>query len=215
MREIDFLPLALGRTARRRHRHLRTIVVAGIVAAVAVGVHVVHQARARSSQASVVRPVTPPATGSSHDNHNNGVQPKHHIHLMVPPASRLQGTPLDAVLAEACDLENDSLIIASAKTDCAAGTTEVAFHAATTTNPASSADYLSVPLPPAAGGVTTVHLNGFASTEIAIGMLLGRLSASPLVYDARLTDSREVQFNGRAMREFTITFAIRDGRCPR
>jgi hypothetical protein len=212
MREIDFLPLTLRQTARRRHRHLRTIVVTAIVVTVAVGVHLVHQVRARSSQAGVVRPETPWATGSSHDNHSSGVQPKHHVHLMVPLDRRLQGTPLEAVLAEVCSLENDSLVIASAQADCAAGTTEAAFHAASTTNPGPPDEHLSVPLPPAVGGVTTVHLNGFASAEIAIGMLLGRLSASPLVSDARLTNSREAQFNGRAMREFTITFAIRDRR---
>jgi len=215
MREIDFLPLTLGQAARRRHRHLRTIIVAAIVAAVAVGLHVVHQARARSSQAGMVRPDTPRSTGTSQNNHDSGVQLKHRVHLTVPPDRRLQGTPLEAVLAEVCDLENDSLVIASVEADAAAGTNDAAFRADPTTNPATAAGHLSAPLAPAAGGVTSVRVNGFASTEIAIGMLLGRLSASPLVSDVRLTDSREVQFNGRAMREFTIALAIRDGRTRR
>lgn len=214
MKEIDFLPLTPGQTAWRGHRHLRTIIVVAVVAAIAIGVHAVHQLRARSSQAGVVLPVMPGSAGSSHDNRDNGPQPKLHLHLMVPPDRRLQGTPLDAVLAEVLTLENDSLVIASANAACAAGATEVAFHAAPTTNPAPPAGPISVPLPAAAGGDINVQLNGFASTEIAIGMLLGRLSACPLVSSARLTDSREAQFNGRPMQEFTISFAIREWRCP-
>jgi hypothetical protein len=188
--------------------------VAAIVAAIVGGLHAVHQLRVRPSQAGVVPPETPRSTGSSHDNHDSGVQPKRHVHLTVPPDRRLQGTPLDAILAEACALENDSLLIASAEVDSAAGTTDVAFHVAPTTNPALPAEHISVPLPPAAGGDITVHLNGFASTEITIGMLLGHLSVCPLVSNVHLTNSREAQFNGRPMREFTITFSIRDGRYP-
>jgi len=215
MREIDFLPLALGQTARRRHRHLRAIVVAAIVAAAALGVRVVHQAWTRSSQAGVVRPETPRSTGPSHDNHDRGAPPKHHVHLTVPLDRRLQGTPLEAVLAEVCGLQSDSLVIASAQADGAAGPTGAAFHFAPTTNPAPSAEPIRGPVPSPAGGGTTVYLHGFASTEIAVGMLLGRLSASPLVSDVRLTDSRAAQFNGRAMREFTISFALGDRRTQR
>ena len=106
MKEIDFLPLTLGQTAWRRHRHLRTIIVAAIAAAIAGGVHAVHQLQARSAQAGAVRPETPRSTGTSNDNLDSGVQSKHHVRAAVPLDRGLQGTPHDAVLTEFRGPEN-------------------------------------------------------------------------------------------------------------
>ncbi len=50
---------------------------------------------------------------------------------------------------------------------------------------------------------------GYSGSEIEIGMLLGRLTASPYTDGARLTKTGRTRIDSQTMHEFRIAFALR------
>ena len=197
MKEIDFLPSCLRRTTGHRRWRFGTIIAAVVLIVILGGLRALRPVKVSSAQTD--------ARAAATSDSGMGLR---RVHWMLPADRRVHDAAIDCVLAEAFAAESSSMFVETLEVRYA--TTAIAIRLPVDDRGTKSADApISSLLGPEDEKPLSGELVGFASTELEIGVLVGRLSACRFATGVRLADARETQFNDRKMREFRIAFEIR------
>ncbi len=201
MKEIDFLPSRLRRPGRHRRWSPSSLVAVAVIILILCGLHALRPARVSSAQTAGT---APPAHGNRAESKPAATA---HVH-QTPDANRNAAREaIDAVLAaiRAAERESISAETLEIRSDSAAAHIQLRRQ-----EPDADVRFSKL-FPQDRGTPLSGEVIGFASTDVDIGVLLGRLSVCASVGGARLAEACDARFNDRPMRQFRIVFELRYG----
>lgn len=209
MKEFDFLPDSYHAAIRRRRQSRRNLIwTLGL--AVAMGLlHFSTESRIRTASASLTAMRQSETTGVSQRARRDALklQCDKLQHRMDLVSQLDDDAPMDAAVGEIVRLMGDAMAMRwlSIETDAPAASTAQAAAAPEKANPAEKRD--SDPV--LDRGTTWVHLTGVAPNDIEVGIFFGRLTSCPLFKQVEMEFSRQIEDQGRQMREFEMKFSLR------
>lgn len=195
MKELDFLPESFHQARRRRHL-IRRNVLYSFVLVVAFGcLHFVNASQLRSAQAALTELHTGDEARNLLRNQLEVLQNRKQVLKdQLDLVNRLDDdAPLDVAVAEIAAQMNDSMAIRSLLVE-------------TTAPDGVDADKRD---PLLDRGPTRVVLDGVAVDDIKVGNLWGRLDASPLFDQVKLSFCEGTEEAGRQMRKFQLVFNVK------
>jgi hypothetical protein len=184
MKELDFIHSSFRETAQRRRRTQRnTRYLVGLVFALGC-LHILGVSRMRSSEATLAA-------------FRTGDEARH----LQLGAIDAKTNVLEGKLEMMSQIDDDAPLDACSRRS--ASTDEpIAIAADSTVSPCPATDRTT----PGPGNHGSAWL---AATDVQVGVLLGRLTESPLFDDVRMRFSRQAEVDGREMREFELKFKVR------
>lgn len=195
MKDIDFLPQVFHAAMRRRRQFRRNSVYAlALIGAMSV-LHSVSTARLRTAEAALAIVQTGDAERLALQARIDGLEARcQTLRKQVGLLAVLDDdAPLDAILGEITRRMTRSMSLR--------GLTLQSVRAALATEvPAGTT--------PAQKG-TELTIRAVAASDVEVGVFFGKLSSCPLFDEVRLSYSKEVEFQGRLMREFELKLVVR------
>lgn len=202
MKELDFLPQSVHEARRQRQQTRRNTIFTVALCCGLAGLHSVNNTRIASAEAALQAVRTDNGAWRFALNRVQALQStKRALQERADLISRLEdNAPLDAVLANITQLLGESMSIRSLVIE-----PELAVPSSQSPAVAAAAGESKdeqVTQPP-----VHVRLVGTATSDVEVGIFVGRLSGSVLFDNVKLQFSRQLEDGG--MREFELRFQVR------